>query len=132
MKKFSSASQQIGELGEHIACRYLYKHKFIVKERNYTKRCGEIDIIAQKGAITHFIEVKSVSREMISAELSVSDDYQPEDQMHPYKQARLKRTIEIYLNSHSVGEWQFDLVCVFIDDMGKKALIKVMEDVILA
>lgn len=48
MKKFTSNSQKIGELGENVACKFLMKHGFTILERNYTKKWGEIDVIALK------------------------------------------------------------------------------------
>jgi hypothetical protein len=41
------------------------------------------------------------------------------------------RTIETYLAGVDVENWQFDLVCVYIDEKNKKARVKVMEDLIL-
>ena len=51
------------EIGENIAVRFLVKHNFSILERNYTKKWGEIDIIAEKSSKLYFIEVKSVTRE---------------------------------------------------------------------
>jgi Holliday junction resolvase-like predicted endonuclease len=65
MKKFSSVTQKTGELGELIATRYFSERGFRLVERNYTKKWGEIDIIVEKGGITHFVEVKSVSRKTL-------------------------------------------------------------------
>ena len=62
MKNFTSNSQKIGQLGEDIACKFLMKHGFSILERNYTKKWGEIDVIAEKGKKLYFVEVKSVSR----------------------------------------------------------------------
>ncbi|MBI4691919.1 MAG: YraN family protein [Candidatus Terrybacteria bacterium] len=39
--------QKIGEIGENTACKFLMKQGFIIKDRNYRKKWGEIDIIAQ-------------------------------------------------------------------------------------
>ena len=47
-----------GNLGEKIACAYLEKHGYHIKERNYISAFGEIDIIAQKGGFIVFAEVK--------------------------------------------------------------------------
>ena len=58
MKNFTSNSQKIGQVGEDIACKFLMKHGFTVLERNYTKKWGEIDIIAQKEDVLYFVEVK--------------------------------------------------------------------------
>ena len=47
-----------GNLGEKIACAYLEKNGYHIKERNYIRAFGEIDIIAQKGGFIIFAEVK--------------------------------------------------------------------------
>jgi putative endonuclease len=130
MKVFSSVAQKTGELGEYIACRYFSERGFEIIERNYTKKWGEIDIIAKRDGVIHFIEVKSVSREILTP--ISSDGLRPEDQMHRRKQERLMRTIETYMASHEVGEWKFDLACVYVDAMNKKAHVKVIEDIILS
>ena len=50
MKKFST--QNIGETGEEYAVNFLKKKKYKILERNYRKRFGEIDIIAENKNIT--------------------------------------------------------------------------------
>jgi len=55
------SKRQIGNLGEGIACNFLIKKDFLITARNYWKKWGEIDIVAEKGGATHFIEVKTVS-----------------------------------------------------------------------
>ena len=62
-KVFTSEKQKIGEIGENIAVKFLMKHGFSVIDRNYTKKWGEIDIIAKKSEKLYFVEVKSVSRD---------------------------------------------------------------------
>jgi len=51
------------KLGEDLACEYLKKNKFIIIDRNFHARGGEIDIIAvdtsEKEQILCFIEVKT-------------------------------------------------------------------------
>ena len=65
-KVFTSETQKKGEIGENIAVKFLMKHNFSIIERNYTKKWGEIDIIAEKSNKLYFIEVKSVSRETLN------------------------------------------------------------------
>ena len=130
-KVFTSDSQKTGEIGENVAVKFLMKHGFSILERNYTKKWGEIDIIAEKDQKLYFIEVKAVSR----LNLAVKDnDYRAEDNMHPWKLKRLSRTIQTYLISHKVHEdkeWQFDLVIVYLDMKNKKARVKVENDIVL-
>ena len=130
-KVFTSETQKTGEIGETIACRFLVKHGFSISDRNYTKKWGEIDIVAEKDKRLHFIEVKSVSRETLTEEML--DQYNPEDNMHPWKLKRLSRVIQTYLLQKNLDdkEWQVDLLVVFMDIKNKKARIKVVKDIIL-
>jgi len=134
-KVFTSKTQKTGEIGENIAVRFLMKHGYKILNRNYTKKWGEIDIVAEKNNRLHFIEVKSVSRETVKdIDQTNLDSYRPEDNMHPWKLKRLSRTIQTYLLSEKVPDetdWQVDLLVVFLAEKDKKAKIKVVKDVIL-
>ena len=135
-KKFTSKTQKTGELGENIAEKFLVKHNFSILDRNYTKKWGEIDIVAEKNNKLYFIEVKSVIRETLDENhlIKALDQHRPEENMHPWKMKRLSRTIQTYLLSKKIldeKEWQVDLLVVFLDLKNKKARVKVVEDIIL-
>lgn len=130
--------QRIGVLGEEIASKYLGNKGFLIIDRNYLKKCGEIDIVAQKGEILHFVEVKSVSCENfgdfggnVSRE---TGEYRPEDNIHAAKLKRLARTIEVYLLEKfrdSEPEWHFDAITVRLNLKTKQAEIEFIENLIL-
>jgi len=134
-KVFTSETQKIGKIGENIAVKFLMKHDFTILDKNYTKKWGEIDIIAEKLGKLYFIEVKSVSRETLdSVTHETLDQYKPEDNMHPWKLKRMSRTIQTYLLSKNIGdekEWQVDLLVVFLSLKNKNAKIKVVSDIVL-
>lgn len=137
MKKFTSDSQKVGELGEEIACKFLMKHGFAIIDRNYTKKWGEIDIIAEKENKQYFIEVKSKSvdsLESVSHKTNKLDfTGRPEDNMHPWKLQRLRRVVETYLINKRTGniEWQFDLLVVYIDIGNRISRVRVIDNIIL-
>jgi putative endonuclease len=120
VKNFTSDTQKTGELGENIVCQYLSKLGFDILERNYTRKWGEIDVIAYKDRVLHFVEVKSVTTFM-----------RPEEQMTAWKQRKLMTTIELYVNSRATGDWQFDVACVYLDMKLRKARVKLLENIIL-
>ena len=136
--------QVIGRLGEDIAAKYLESKGFSIVGLNYRKKYGEIDIIAQKSKITHFIEVKSVT-ELANSRLGrsenfnqnvsrVTDNYRPEDNIHPQKLKRLARTIQAYLLEKfpkGAPEWQFDAVTVRLDMKTRRAKVRFMDNLIL-
>ena len=131
MKKFTSGTQKIGELGEDVASLFLMKCGFSILERNYTKKWGEIDIIAEKNDSLYFVEVKSKSVSSLEDVTHVTN--RPEDNMHPWKLKRLSRTIQSYLIHKRIGniKWQFDLLVVYLDIDNRKARVKKVENIIL-
>ena len=134
-KVFTSDKQKIGEIGENVAVKFLVKRGFSILDRNYTKKWGEIDVVAEKSGRIYFIEVKSVSRETLNnVPHETLDEYKPEDNMHPWKLKRLSRTIQTYLLSKNISEekeWQGDLLVVFLSLKDKMARVKVVSDIIL-
>ncbi len=125
-KVFTSEKQKIGELGEEAAVAFLVKQGFYILDRNYTKKWGEIDIVAKKGTVLYFIEVKSVSHEF--------SGYNAEDNMHPWKMKRMSRTIQTYLLDKNIDddiEWQVDLLVVYLDLKNNTSKVKVVSDIIL-
>ncbi len=131
-KVFTSRTQKIGELGEDISCIYLGKIGFIIIERNYYKLIGEIDIIAQKEGILHFIEVKSVSCETLENKSLLM--IRPEENFTQDKILKFKKIIAFYMvDKHVSHETRIhiDLLAVYIDKNTKKAQIKPFWDIIL-
>lgn len=128
--------RKLGDIGENIACQFLAKHGFEVVERNYLRKWGEIDIVARKDGVIHFVEVKSVSHVTphIGSSKGVSavtpETYRPEDNMHPWKLKRLLRTIQTYLlHKKRDCDWQLDLITVKIDVNTRKARVELIENV---
>lgn len=52
-------TKEYGNCGEDIAAEFLKKSGYRIIERNYRRKCGEIDIIAAKAGVCYFIEVKA-------------------------------------------------------------------------
>lgn len=122
---------KIGSLGEDIAVKYLINKGFSIILRNYREKWGEIDIICVKNGVTHFVEVKSVSR--ITPEDHGSNDlHRPEDNLHGNKAKRLRRVIETYLASNITdNDFVCDLITVKIDSSSKIAKVSHIQDIIL-
>ncbi len=123
--------QQIGEIGEDIAVKHLVKHFFEILDRNYRKKWGEIDIVAKKDDILHFIEVKTVN---VSPETK-NENYQPEENVHLWKRQRLARAIKTYVLENKVADetgWQVDVMAIFLDFKTRRARIRLTENIILS
>ncbi len=137
-KVFTSDKQKIGKLGEDLAKRFLMKHGYSILEENYTKKYGEIDIIAQKDNVLHFIEVKSlVTRETntnvprVTGNSVPRETYDPLSNVHPGKLKRLSRVIQVYLVTHETDNWQFDVVTVKINQEKRVGTVKHIKDIVI-
>ena len=147
MKQFTSEKQQIGEIGEKVACKYLIKQGFFIIERNYTKKIGEIDIICHKDGILHFVEVKTIVKRKSEVSRVTLDDnqsnkanvsretgtYYPFENVTKYKLRKFSRTIEWYLVEKRVSRetpWQIDVVAVVLNYNTKIATVNVLWNVI--
>lgn len=121
-----SQKRQFGNRAEDAVVSDLESKGYQIIQRNYLKKWGEIDIIALKNKILHFVEVKSVSGKK-------GGDFRPEDNMHRDKMKKLGRTIQTFLaeNERTMNyDWVCDLACVYQEE-GKDSEIEYLEDIIL-
>ena len=94
-----------GQIGEKLACKFLKSQKYIIEEKNFRSRFGEIDIIAIDSNTICFVEVKSRSR---------IDYGLPEEYVDIKKQKKIIRTAQTYLKEKGLETWnaRFDIVSV--------------------
>ena len=121
-------------MGEDLAVYWLKKDGFKILDRNFWKPYGEIDIVAKKNDIIHFVEVKTVTRAGGYVNRGTNDGYEPEDNMHLWKRQRLGRVVRVYLSEKGMGEdsdWQIDVASVYLDQDSKLLKIDWLEDIIL-
>ena len=121
------ARKSVGRDGEDIACQFLMRNGYKILERNYRKKWGEIDIIAEKGGSVRFVEVKTVSREILP-DGSREMDYRPEELVHESKLRKVARTAALYMEEKGDGrEYQVDVVGVIMNQATRTARCRLFE-----
>ena len=112
----SYTRKEVGALGEKVAAEYLKRHGFSIVDRNFARKTGELDIIAEKEDTLHFVEVKTVlAEEFPLAENKGEDVYDPSLNLHQAKVRKVARTGEWYvLEKKWEGEWQVDGALVWL------------------
>lgn len=99
-------NRQIGKEYESRVCEYLSEHGYLIIERNYSCRFGEIDIIAQSQKYICFVEVKYRK--------DSSCGY-PEEAVTISKMKKICKTAQFYIFSHKKYidyQMRFDVVSV--------------------
>ncbi len=106
-----------------MAARYVTElHGYVVRERNYHCRYGEIDLICFDGQVLVFCEVK----------LRRSTAYgEPEEALTPAKLAKLVRSAQTYVAVHALDEvdWRLDLVAIVLDARGQVSRLTLYQGV---
>lgn len=128
-------SKLVGRIGEDLASKFLQNKGYIILDRNFLKKWGEIDIVARgTDGKLHFIEVKTVSYETKSRLKQAIENktWRPEENVHNKKIQRLNRAIESWLMGHrDESEWQIDVLAVRIVSREKYGTIKFLPNIII-
>lgn len=114
--------QSLGKYGEDIAAKYLQHRGFLILERNFKARYGEIDIIAIKDKTLIFIEVKT----------RIGDKYgKPEEAITQWKLREVKLTSEYYRLIHSdlPEHCRIDAVAISLDNEMKMKYINHIQNI---
>jgi putative endonuclease len=111
-----------GKEGEELAATFLKEKGYTILHKNYRFKQAEVDLIASRGRVLAFVEVK--------LRTSVSYGY-PETFIDKHKQQMLKTAAAYYLNTLSNHNYilRFDSVAVTLLQ-NKKPDIQHFEDVI--
>lgn len=97
-----------GKIGEELGCSFFEQNGYVILEKNWRHSRWEVDIIASKNNVLHFVEVKTRR----SANYGL-----PEDKVGNKKIQNLINAAEEYLYHHP--QWkriQFDILSIVINN----------------
>ena len=101
-------TKQLGNFGETEASNYLKSKRYVILDRNFRIRQGEIDIIALQQNILCFIEVKTRKN---------SDFGLACEAVNYKKQQKIRFVASVYLSTHKIKykEIRFDVIKIYTD-----------------
>lgn len=115
--------KELGALGEKIAAEHLTGLGYVIRERNFRSREGEIDIIAEKDDFLVFVEVRTRRSHSFGT---------PEESVNARKKERLITVAQAYMQSRDdlPPSWRIDVVAIELGPKGKVARVEVIENAI--
>ncbi|GAB4275521.1 MAG: YraN family protein [Candidatus Promineifilaceae bacterium] len=116
--------KKLGAFGERVAAIQLESAGYRIVARNWRCQTGEIDLIAQKEGVLHFVEVKTRKGRQSGS---------PEEALTPRKSQQLTQLALRYIAEYELddADWQIDLVAVELDAAGKVLRIDHIPNVVL-
>ncbi|WP_418790060.1 YraN family protein [Phosphitispora sp. TUW77] len=111
----------IGAIGEDIATQMLNEQGYIILERNFRCRYGEIDVIARIGDTLVFVEVKTRRNKHCGT---------PEESVDYRKQSKLRLLAKyyMYINQNYSQKIRFDVYAVRLDKTNMLESVQVLEN----
>lgn len=118
-------SGRVGMLGEELASKYLRRNGYIIIIRNYNvEHIGEIDIIAVKNGVMHFVEVKT------SGSIEIFNQLHPKRNFDIYKKVRTISAMQRYCYHNNIQMPRcVDLAAVYVSRETHAAKILYLENV---
>lgn len=95
--------RELGDFGEKVAAEFLEKQGYVIEEKNYKSRAGEIDIIAKTKDEIVFFEVKT----------RTTDDFgSPAEAVDQKKQKRIRNAAATYMICQKITNYDvaFDVI----------------------
>lgn len=113
----SDYRREVGIFGEEQACAFLKRHFFLVLERNFHTRFGELDIIAYDTEREQLVFVEVKSRSSYSF---------PESAITRSKYRKMTQSAWCFMRvrNHITDDFRFDSIGIIIDRPRKKVLIR--------
>jgi len=114
-------AKEIGALGEKIAAEHLTKLGYVIRERNFRSREGEIDIIAQKDDFLVIVEVRTRRSHSFGT---------PEESVTAKKKERLIALAQAYMEGRDdlPPTWRIDVVAVELTRDGRVSRLELIEN----
>ncbi len=108
--------KELGALGEKLACDYLVDKGFNILGKNYRVTFGEIDIVAKRKDILHFVEVKTIA--------NTGGGFYAEDRVDYKKQRKLRNMAQIWLSKNNYPQdipYQIDIIGILANQTTRMA-----------
>lgn len=118
---------ETGLLGESLAATHLVGEGFAILDRRLRVAGIEVDIVAQRGDVIHFVEVKCRTAHGPDP---LPADYGPEVAVDTAKIERLECAAEAYVTSRGLMcELSVDLVSVVVNPRGELLALRVYHQI---
>ena len=117
------SKKEVGNLGEELAIKFLRNKKYLILQKNFYIKGGEVDIIVKdidKQEIV-FVEVKTRTSIFFG---------QPEEAVNQIKKNRMAKSARKYLyqNNYSAQQnFRFDSISIILDFKNRQAKIRRFE-----
>ncbi|MDD5284814.1 MAG: YraN family protein [Desulfuromonadaceae bacterium] len=109
-----SGNKSTGELGEEVASNFLTVRGYLIMERNFRCKGGEVDIIARDPSDKSLVFIEVKARRGVSYGL-------PQLAVTPFKQRQISKAALTWLSKNRLHDTdaRFDVIAILLDYGGQ-------------
>lgn len=117
----AAPTKRLGDWGEEVAARHLEQNGWSIIDRNYRYGRNEIDLVASRGEVVSFVEVKT--------RLGVGHG-DPLESIGARKRGSIERVAERWVDAHGREgvAYRFDAVSIQRELHGNQTIVRHVED----
>ena len=104
--------KQRGDKGEQLVADFLETDGFRILARNYARRTGEVDLIAQRGQLVVFVEVKARTQSFFDLTEVINRS----------KQKRIIAAAKSFIMEHALYDYGYRFDVALIENLESKAI----------
>lgn len=123
MPRDRTRARSLGNFGERVAASHLESKGYVIVERNWRTREGEIDLIASRGEELIFVEVRSRRGRAMGG---------PEESITGRKASHVRAVAAAYVQQHpdAPPNQRVDVVALELDAKGRVLRVEQIENAI--
>ena len=113
-----ASPERLGDWGEAFAARFLQLCGYRCLDRRFRRGDGELDLVARRGDVLVFVEVKVRGPRSLATAAAWVDGR---------KLARMRRTARRWLQEHETGgvaTYRFDILAITFEGDGRGAVLE--------
>jgi len=118
----SGARNELGQQGEDIALLFLEKKGYVLLERNFTTKLGEIDLLMRQEECIVVVEVKT---------MAIASTFNPIDKIDWAKQKKLLLLAQVISSRYPEQSIRIDAVTVYWVSGSKKPVVTHIENSVI-
>ena len=101
-----------GQQGEQLVAQYLQQDGYAILARNYTRRTGEVDVIAKKNNLVVFVEVKARTHSLFDLTELISKT----------KQQRIIKAAKCFIAEQKIDEMSYRFDVALIENLDEATI----------
>jgi putative endonuclease len=125
--------KHIDKLGEDIASIYIRRKGYVVLDRDYYHKLGDINLVAEEKGNLYFIQVKTATCLRDVNHETIRGMYRIDRGLETLRLRKMEGIVRPYLEKYNLQgkPWSYSVIVVYLNEIQQKARVYLLKDMII-